>query len=247
MKDQISQTNLSDWIKNLESKGKQTFSLGTIQSEIRNQTATAIKRSLNRLSRKGKIVSIYKGFYAIIPPQYSMWGILPPTLFIDDLMRYLGRPYYVGLLSAAAFHGASHQSPQEVFVITNYPAIRPTKKKDIKINYVSKGEINEYLLEERKTEAGFLKISSPELTAVDLIRYEKRVGGLNRVAMVLGELAEAIKLEKITKEFVEQMPLTVVQRLGYLLESVLHAAKIADRLYERLLKLNAEFYPTPLK
>lgn len=34
-------------------------------------------------------------------------------------MKFLGQPYYVGLLSAAALHGAAHHQPQEFQVVTN--------------------------------------------------------------------------------------------------------------------------------
>lgn len=62
-----------------------------------------------------------KGFYIIVTPEYSIQKILSPDLFIDTLFKYLGRPYYVGLLSASFYHGASHQKPQEYFVIIDKP------------------------------------------------------------------------------------------------------------------------------
>src|SRR5271157_6543085 len=44
---------------------------------------------------------------------------LPPSWYVDDLMRHEGRPYYVGLLRAAELHGASHQAVMEFQVVTN--------------------------------------------------------------------------------------------------------------------------------
>jgi hypothetical protein len=55
-----------------------------------------------------------------------------------------------GLLNATAFHGASHQQPQEYFVIANFPVLRPTQKKGLKINYVSIKEVPKSLKEKRK-------------------------------------------------------------------------------------------------
>jgi hypothetical protein len=40
-----------------------------------------------------------------------------------------------------------------------------------------------------------LKISSPALTATDLVQFEKRIGGLNRAATVINELAEVLRPE----------------------------------------------------
>jgi hypothetical protein len=61
---------------------------------------------------------------------------LPSCLFIDDLMKSLSTPYYVGLLPAAALHGAAHQQPMGYTVITQSPAPRSIGK--LKIIFFSK-------------------------------------------------------------------------------------------------------------
>jgi hypothetical protein len=32
-----------------------------------------------------------KGYYAIIPAEYAMWAIIPPTMFLDALAVGLGQ------------------------------------------------------------------------------------------------------------------------------------------------------------
>ena len=246
MKSERSQPRIEEWIDKQIAYGRNAFSLDRAKNELAQYSETAIKRSLNRLSRKGRIISAHKGYYVIVTPQYSSRGILPPALFIDGLMRFLERPYYIGLLNAAAFYGAAHQVPQEFFVFTTFPAMRPTVKKGIKINYISKKEIAENLLEERKTETGPIKISSPELTAADMVQHPKRVGGLNRVVEVLSELTEAIRVEKLNKEFTESIPTAVIQRLGYLLETAIGAESLADGLYRSADVSVEKFFPVPL-
>ena len=122
---------LSDWVDSLASKGKNSFSLNDARTAFAHDKEATLRSKLSRLTQKGKITSIHKGYYLIITPQYISRGILPPPLFIDGLMKFLERPYYVGLLNAAAFYGAAHQQPQEFFVFTNFPALRPTTKKGI--------------------------------------------------------------------------------------------------------------------
>lgn len=39
-------------------------------------------------------------------------------LFINDMMKTAGYDYYIGVISKAAIHGASHQRTMEIFVIT---------------------------------------------------------------------------------------------------------------------------------
>lgn len=101
------------WIENLQSQGKFAFSLAFVQEQLPRFSNIAIKSSLNRLTKKGTIISIHKGYYLIIPPQYKSKGVLPPALYLDAFMRELNRPYYLALINAAAYHGASHQQPQE--------------------------------------------------------------------------------------------------------------------------------------
>src|SRR5579871_6747144 len=95
---------LEHWIEECQSKGKLAFNLAELRQSFQTDTETALKRVLDRLSEKEKVVSIFKGYYIIIPPQYSSKGILPATMFIDGLMNYLKRKYYVALLNAAALH-----------------------------------------------------------------------------------------------------------------------------------------------
>ena len=239
--------SLKDWTDHLTSKGKWAFSLKQAKESFPNQSDIAIKRSLNRLSAKGEIFSVYKGYYLIIPPQYMSRGILPPAMFLDGLMQSLERPYYLGLLNAAAFYGAAHQQSQEFFVFTNFPVLRPTNKKGLKINYISKKEIPATLLESRKTESGYLKVSSPELTAADLVQFEKRIGGLNRAATVLNELADEMKTENINDAFLKEIPVTTIQRLGYLLDKIEGRETLSNHLYDLSKKNGLPFFRIPLK
>ena len=193
--------SLHEWADHLLQKGKMAFSIHELRESYPNSTEASLKLALNRLSKKGKILSIHKGYYLIIPPQYASRGIIPPAIYLDALMKHLKRSYYLGLLNAASFYGAAHQQPQEFFVFTNFPQLRTVNKKGIKVNYISKKDVSNLLIEERKTEGGYLKISSPELTAADLIQFEKRIGGLSRAATVLNELAEEIKFENINEIF----------------------------------------------
>lgn len=127
MEEKRRELRLNAWIDLLLARGVFSFSIELAKSELPNYTEIALRRALSRLSAKGKILSVYKGYYLILPPQYSIKGILPPTLFLDAFFRYLNRPYYLSLISAAAYHGAAHQKPQEYFVMTSFPAMRPTQ------------------------------------------------------------------------------------------------------------------------
>lgn len=247
MSDKNSNKTLDIWVTSLLSRGQFMFSLEKLKNEFKGKSEVALKSSLKRLVEKELIISIHKGYYLIITPQYRSKGILPPTLFLDAFMKELDRPYYLALLNAAAYHGASHQQPQEFFVVTGFPVLRPMQKKGLKINYISKKEIPEPLLDTRKTEAGYLKISNPALTATDLIQYAKRVGGINRVATVLSELAESIQPDAFNSNLLQHVPVTALQRLGYLLDKIFDNQPLANALYMALQNNKASLFRIPLK
>lgn len=234
MKIESNNISVSQWLDRTLARGAYSFATERLQAELPDNSDTAIKRVLSRLSTKGKIISLYKGYYLIIPPQYTSKGILPPQLYLDAFMKHLKRDYYVSLLNAAAYHGASHQQPQEHFVMTGFPVLRPTLKKGMKINYVSIKDFPETLIEKHKTEAGYLNVSNAALTACDLVQYEKRVGGINRVATVLSELSEVVRQTDFTPELIHHTHVTALQRLGFLLEFVCLNQELADGLYKAM-------------
>lgn len=238
--------NIGDWIDDLLMKGKNAFSLQQIREVFPNHSEAALKRTLSRLSTKNKIVSVHKGYYVIVSYEYAAKGIVPPLLYIDGLMKFLNRPYYVSLLSAASLYGAAHQAPQVFMVNTTFPALRPSAKKGIKIKFVPVKEIPIHLLEQKKTESGYVQVSSPELTAVDLINYAKHIGGLSRAATILNELAEEIRFEKINEDLARFAETATLQRLGYIADQILHKKELADAIEKLCIKMNLKFFRVSL-
>lgn len=245
MKSSKTYNYLEQYIISLQSSGKLFFSLSDVKKEHPGYSSDALKLSLNRLSSKNKILSIYKGFYIIIPPEYSTRKIIPPELFVDQLFAYLQRPYYVGLLSAAAMHGASHQQAMEYFVFIGKPPVRPTEAKGLKINYVVKNPLPKLGIVKRKTDTGYLNISSPVLTAVDLVAYQNRIGGLNRASSVLYELSDSISASDLQEILNNNIQLSVLQRLGYILEFVLDRIDLARIISDYL--SDKHIFKIPLK
>lgn len=237
---------ISRWTDSLQARGRFSFALSECRENNKDLSHAAIKLALNRLAEKQKVISVFKGYYLILPPQYASRGILPPYLFLDALMKHLNRSYYVSLLTAAVFHGSSHQQPQEFFVMTNFPVLRPTHKKGLTINYISIKSIPDKLLEKKKTEAGYLNVSSAVLTACDLVQYERRAGGINRVATVLNQLVEKLNSSDFTSDLLSHCQTTTLQRLGYLLEFICMRNDLADALFGAVQKENLEFYRIPL-
>jgi predicted transcriptional regulator of viral defense system len=233
---------LREYIEGLQSNGRYSFSLGELRS-AHNVSNNALAMALHRHCRKGKIVCVRKGFYVIVPPEYSNAGIMPPSLFIDDMMAYIGRDYYVGLLSAAVFHGATHQQPQEVYIVTGKPALRSISVKGIRMNFITRNVIPEHGIEQRKTDTGYVNISSPELTALDLIQFRLKSGGIARAVETIEGFVEQITANNLRKLTKCKIPMSVFQRLGFILESTFRRQAVADSLHEHIHKKILRFIP----
>jgi predicted transcriptional regulator of viral defense system len=129
------------------------------------------------------------------------------------------------LLSAAQYHGAAHQRPQEfqVFLSKNR---RPVRCGAVRVAFMARKRLEDVPLQSFNTPRGTLLVSTPEATALDLVGYANHAGGVNQVAAVLSELAERIDPEKLAKA-AETAPVAWAQRLGYLIEHLGFAAKVA--------------------
>ncbi|MFO7641613.1 MAG: type IV toxin-antitoxin system AbiEi family antitoxin [Candidatus Competibacteraceae bacterium] len=208
---------MADWVEQRQSLGRFTFTRSEVESET-VRSAVAVQAALRRLKEQGRIVSPRRGFYVVVPPEYRATGSPPASWFIDDLMRHLGQPYYVGLLSAAAIHGASHQQPMVFQVVTNIPT-REMRAGKIRIRFFMNRNVERVPTTEIQTETGAMHVATPETTAFDLVRYQAAAGHLSNIATVLGELAERIDGQALVKA-ADLVKVTDVQRLGYLLDAV---------------------------
>ena len=222
---------VSSYIREREIRGQVTFSL----NEVREATGLGAKTVVTELQRQvahGRIAIPYRGIYVIVPPQYALKGVVPPSYYINDLMKAVGKPYYICLLSAAAFHGAGHQRALQTQVMTVSPRIKPSgMNKQLDWNY--RQQIPSELLLSRNTEMGVVLYSNPELTAVDLVQFAGHIGGFQRAATVLSELVAEVDMARIEQVF-PYTTMATLQRLGYILEFILAEQEKADELYARI-------------
>jgi hypothetical protein len=91
--------------------------------------------------------------------------------------------------AAAVLHGASHQAPQEFQVVTDRP-LPLIEVGWLRLRFVKKVHLAETPTRPVRTPTGDMKVSAPEATAFDLVRYPEHAGSLSNVATALAELAE---------------------------------------------------------
>jgi predicted transcriptional regulator of viral defense system len=225
---------LSSYMTELLSGGRTTFTRDEAIAAL-GVTPSGFLKAAARLQRRGMLLNPRHGFYVVVPPQYLSWKAPPPAWYIDDLMRHEGHAYYVGLLKAAELHGATHQAVMEFQVVASkrMPKIRAGRS-IVAFFYRKDMEQVADAVVDQKTDTGSMKVSSPELTALDLLRYRHVTGTLDSVATVLSDLAPKLDPERLAK-LAPAFERACIQRLGYLLDFLKHK-DTADLLHQHLQK-----------
>jgi predicted transcriptional regulator of viral defense system len=224
-------SSLTDYLNQLQMKDKHYFLTLDIEEALGMKKAS-ISSSLSRLAKKKRLKMVKKGFGILLGSD----GKEPhPSSYIDAMMKHINADYYVALLSAASHWGASHQSNMSYQVFSNKTS------KDIafergRVEFITKKDMKfEKWVKRVSTIYGYFNVSSPELTAIDLISFPKKCGHLNNIATVLDELAEKWDgrvMASLCLRFA--VPTIVLQRLGYILDEVLLLPKESSYIEKAL-------------
>lgn len=214
---------LSAYMTDLLSAGRITFTRDEALAAL-DMTPRGFLKAAERQQRRKALLNPRQGFYVVVPPQFLAWGAPPPAWYIDDLMRHEGSPYYVGLLKAAELHGATHQAVMEFQVVSDkrLPQIRAGRS-IISFHYRKDMPSVLKAVADHKTDTGRMKVGSPELTALDLVRYARSIGTIDSIATVLSDLGSKLKPEQLAA-LAPAFERSVVQRLGFLLDHLGFAA-----------------------
>lgn len=227
---------ISDWVDELQRSGRYGFAATELAGAV-EASPEARRKALARLQKRNRVRRLRNEFYVILPVEYSKTGMIPVDWYLEDLMRHLDHVYYVGLLTAAALHGAAHQQCQEYSVVIG--AYEPAMKAPgCAIRFFHKTHMDATPRALLKGHSGMLPVSTPEATAFDLVRYANRVGGLDAVLTILEELCEAMTAEGLSRCARAEQVLAVGQRLGWLLDQI-GRRDLADALHRELMEGDA--------
>lgn len=228
---------IREWINDRLIHGKPYFSVEDIRIEFPNIVENSMRRELSRLVAGRIIVAVYRGFYVIVPPQYAVDLKIPAYFYIDQLMSYIGKPYYLSLLTAGVLWGAAHQRPQRTSVTTIPPRARTSITRNDDLLWTYRSYIPEEFLKKKNSETGTILYSNAELTAIDLIQYEHLIGGLSRAATVLSELVENTQFcNAAISGLFSLTTVPTIQRLGFVLDEILDESEQADIIHNQLIQ-----------
>lgn len=193
------------------------FSINDVQKKM-GLASNNIVKILTRLEKKNKIIKLSRGLYAYFPPEEKKFGFNTIKI-LDPMMAHLGISYYVALLSAANHYGAAHYKPQILQVmIPKKITFRNAKK--LGISFHVKKKFLKEAREKTKTPFGYIFYSKPEQLVLDLIEYEKASGGIENVALVIHDILPLIKNKNLEKTALACATMSIVQRLGFILEKL---------------------------
>ncbi len=205
---------LSDW---LVSHGRHFVSTEQI-AELVGVDPADVRHSLRRQRELNTMVPVTKGAWVPVTPPHRRNGAPPVEHFIDPLMQFLGHRYYVGFLSAAQIHGASHQAPM-VFQVATDGALRNRSIGSQRVAFIQRSNLADRATVRRIVPTGRIDVSTPEVTVLDLVEAPQFGAGLSNVATVVAELLDTGQVDPIAlAEQAVSYPMAVAQRAGHLVE-----------------------------
>lgn len=204
-----------------------------------------VLRAASRLAQDRQLVQATEDVWIVVPTEDRDVGVPQTRRFVGELMITLGEPHYhVGLLAAAAFHGAVHQQPQvlQVFVELARPTIVPGNRR---IQFIGDARVARARIVELRDENHTLRIGSREWTLFELIERPSDSGGFTNVAEVMKDLCEHVD----ANEFVsvsQEFEVPVLQRAGWLLDQI-GRPDLGSALHAVLMSRTASLPETPLR
>ena len=251
------------WIQSLEEKGIYSFSMQELKEVFPLLKEKTILNTLGTLKKQGKLLPLWNGIYSIVrfvdignaTDNKAIREEGKPYFYIETLMQHLKREYYVALLSAVEVYLSPKEALQanEITVITSLPPLRDSFRGQGKIRYFVKKDIKNLreIGVKRKTlpfsiKERTLRVASLELTAVDLLLYEKEIGGIQKAVEVIKRIKNHLSWQELPTEVILSTPVSIFQRLGYVL-SFIKEEELAERLKERVLSTGKKFRRTLLK
>jgi predicted transcriptional regulator of viral defense system len=172
-------------------------------------------RALQRLERKGWVKRLSPGRYLLIGAKYGHLnvGFIPENVFATSLVP----GSYVGWWSAAAYHGLSWQRPFTIFVASEFQK-REREFEGHRIVFVKQGQARFFGVETDAYEA--FPVSSISKTIADCVDRIDLSGGPAEVGIILGFGVDQVGLRSIFDDAVQLNSASVLQRLGFLLDTI---------------------------
>ena len=118
--------------------------------------------------------------------------------------------------------------------MTAIPKLNDISKNSYDIRFFTSSHWPDKNIVTKKADAGTYKISSPGLTALDLIHHQTKLGGLSRMLATIEELAEEIDKHDIVELLKWYPNRSTLQRFGFILEEIGGNEDHLESIFEQL-------------
>jgi predicted transcriptional regulator of viral defense system len=200
-------------ISNLARKDKKIFSIEDAKRVIERDTT----KIMSSLIRKKWVLPLKRGLYAIVPLDVGVKGADSFILHNFVIASHIVEPYYIGYWSALNHYGFSEQIPRTTFIATTKPKM-PMEILNASYYFVRIEKKKFFGFTEIEVEGERVNISSPEKTIADCLDHPEHAGGIEEIARAIYFSKEEVDMKKIYSFAKKMGNLTILKRLGYILD-----------------------------
>jgi len=188
------------------------------------------RKLVHQLEKKRWLDRLAPGKYQFIPASRGREAVpdMNPLLAGSVLVD----PYYYAYATANHFYGFSPQVPATVYVATTRTK-PPTEIRGVEYRFVSLDPAKFFGFHETKVYTAEVMMAEPEKAVVDSLDKMSYAGGIVEVVRVVHSARGQVDLDKLTDYALRMETHALVQRLGYLLETL--GGALPPELEDRLL------------
>lgn len=173
--------------------------------------------TLYSLKEKKWILALKSGLYAIVPLDIGIKGSEDFIVHDFVIASHLVKPYFIGFWSALNYHGLSDQIPKSVFIATK-KAKKPLSILSTEFVFIKLTENRFMGIEKIEMEGQKINMSNINKTIADCLDHPEHSGGVEEVARAIYFSHKELDLNKIKEYALKMKNITILKRLGYILE-----------------------------
>jgi predicted transcriptional regulator of viral defense system len=224
-------TKSSAILNYFNAKAQHYFDCQEARKVLPNSKESALKELLSDMVRRGLLMRIKNGLYYIIPYEQESQSFMPDWhLLAEPLTK--GTEHYIGYYSALQIHNLIIQpSLMEQIVVARQ--LRPAKIdiKGVSFQFIYHNEKHFFGVKKIWIDA-FNKVlcSDLEKTIVDCLFKPDYAGGIVEIARAIYVSRDKIKYNKLFDYVIRFDSQAVINRLGFLLETLEISTEIIEKL-----------------
>lgn len=175
-------------------------------------------KMLSSLAKKKWVLKLKRGLYTIVPLDIGVKGADSFIMHNFVIASKLAEPYYIGYWSALNYYGFSDQLPITTFIATT-TARKGLKILDASYHFVQVSQSRFFGTADIEIEGEKVKISDRNKTIADCLDHPDHGGGIDEIARSIYFSTEEIDIKKIVSYALKMGNITIIKRLGYILDA----------------------------